>query len=380
VEPETASYSLRRLGILMQPEQNNPAESWGVLNPGSARTASGDLLLYPRVVSEGNYSRIEIARVDPSEGSFASVERRGFALEPREAYEFDHRAGGGVEDPRVTFIAQLDLYVMTYVALGRLGPRVALAVSDDGWQWRRLGLLRFAADAGVDLNRCGNKDSAIFPDVVKDREGRDAFAILHRPQYLMFNEDGTVHRVLPTGVTDDRGSIWISYISAARAHEDAANLAEAHDTALLATPEQDWECLKIGAGTPPILLPEGWLIFYHGVSGQEPRPGQERNDVCYQAGAMLLDRDDPRKILYRSSKPVLSPEHELERIGVVPNVVFPTAVDVQGRTVNVFYGAADARIGVATTELPSAPLIAPSSPPSKSPDPPTASPALSRRP
>jgi predicted GH43/DUF377 family glycosyl hydrolase len=354
---------LRRLGILMEPDPFNPQEAWGVLNPASARDREGELLLYARAVGEGNYSRIEIVRVDFSEGRPASVKREGLALEPSEPYERDHRAHGGVEDPRVTFVSKLDAYVMTYVALGRFGPRIALAISKDGRSWRRLGCIRFAADMGINMGRCGNKDAALFPSTVKDREGHEAFAILHRPTYLIHNDDGTVHRMLPSGVEDGRESIWISYVSVDRVEEDIRKLTHVHDSGLLAAPQASWESLKIGAGTPPMLIEDGWLFFYHGVSGREPSAGEARKDVCYRAGLMILDPSDLHRVLYRSAEPVLSPEHVSETAGIVPNVVFPTAIDVQGQTLFIFYGAADTKIGVATTTLKSRILIPPSAPP-----------------
>jgi len=111
-------FELQRAGIIMEPEPGNGAEAWGVLNPAGARTRDGRLLLYPRAVGEGNYSRIEIAPVGFSDGKPATIERAGFALEPNEVYEVDRRAHGGVEDPRVTYVTRYNLYVMAYVRSG----------------------------------------------------------------------------------------------------------------------------------------------------------------------------------------------------------------------------------------------------------------------
>src|SRR5579872_3083094 len=102
--PREAPFQLRRLGLIMQPEPDDPAEAWGVLNPASARK-DGELFLFPRIVAEGNYSRIGIARVIfDSNGDPTGVERLGFALEPETEYERHERHGGGVEDPRVTWV------------------------------------------------------------------------------------------------------------------------------------------------------------------------------------------------------------------------------------------------------------------------------------
>jgi predicted GH43/DUF377 family glycosyl hydrolase len=121
---------------------------------------------------------------------------------------------------------------------------------------------------------------------------------------------------------------------------------------LLATPAQPWEETKIGAGTPPVRTPNGWLMIYHGVAGPILENVDHQPHVRYSAGAMLLDIDDPRTIVYRSTTPILAPEAAEERSGIVPNVVFPTGIDVRenGRA-DVYYGMADAAIGVARLEI-----------------------------
>jgi len=358
----TDQFTLNRLGVIMEPSRGQKEEAWGVLNPASARTADGRLLLFPRAVAEGNYSRIERVEVVWADGAPAGVERQGFALEPEAPYEHDLRSQAGVEDPRVTFVRPLDRYVMAYVALGRVGPRVALAISGDAISWQRLGLLRFRTEVGVDFSEYGNKDAMFFPQPVSGPGGKPALAILHRPTYLIAHRDGTVERRIPPGVEDARGSIWISYVDLAEASADPGNLTRTYHSCLLATPEYEWEALKIGGGVPPILCEAGWVFFYHGVAGKENIGGGNQKDVCYQAGVMLLDRDDPRRVIFRSPDPVLSPAHQTEQQGAVPDVVFPTAVDVDGQRLWVFYGAADSRIAVATTMLETEVLLAPSAP------------------
>src|SRR4249920_1343718 len=125
-----SEFSLQRLGILMEPEPGNPQEIEGVLNPAAARGPDGELYLFPRLVAQGNYSRIGIARVRFNEaGDPAGVERLGIALEPEADYELRQDGTGGCEDPRITFIEPLRRYVMSYTAHSRNGPRVALAIS-----------------------------------------------------------------------------------------------------------------------------------------------------------------------------------------------------------------------------------------------------------
>ena len=127
----TSSLKLKRLGIIMEPQPGNPQEVEGVLNPAAVRGPDGDLYLFPRLTAKGNYSRIGIARVRfNADGEPAGVERLGIALEPEAAYE-KRPDGGGCEDPRITFVEPLQRYVMTYTALSRRGPRIAIAISDD---------------------------------------------------------------------------------------------------------------------------------------------------------------------------------------------------------------------------------------------------------
>src|SRR5919202_1077501 len=176
---DAVPFTVQRLGVVMEPQPGAAEEAWGVLNPGAARGPDGALYLFPRLVAERNYSPIGLARVRfDAHGIPTGVERLGIVLEPQEPYELNALTGGGVEDPRVTLVQPLHLYVMAYTALGPAGPRVALATSPDLFHWTRLGLLRFAPEGRFDLNAYANKDAAFFPDVVADPHGHPALAVL----------------------------------------------------------------------------------------------------------------------------------------------------------------------------------------------------------
>lgn len=350
---QQAPFQLHRIGPVMDPDPNNPFEAWGVLNPASARL-DGQLYLFPREVAEGNYSRIGMARVHfDNNGNPTGVERLGPVLEPEEPYERAERSHGGVEDPRVTWVEPLGCWVMAYVGLSNFGPRIALAVSHDLFHWERLGLLEYELTCSVDFNLYGNKDGMLFPDVVLDPRGKPALAVLHRPTYLLHHSDGTITLEVPCDLEDERESIWIAYISLEDAKRDIRMLTRVYDNTLLAAPGDTWEGLKIGGGTPPIRTPHGWLTFYHGVTGTYSLDPGVPKHVCYSAGALVLDERRPNHVIYRSPHPVLEPEEQHEQQGIVPNVVFPTAVDVRdnGR-LDVYYGAADSSIAVATTSIP----------------------------
>ena len=109
----------------------------------------------------------------------------------------------------------------------------------------------------------------------------------------------------------------------------------------------EWWCaLKIGAGPVPIELDDGWLVFIHGVN-------RTCNGYVYSIGAIILDKDDPSKVLYRCKNFLMTPEESYETVGFVPNVIFPTCTLVDGPTgrIAIYYGAADSYTGLAFTTV-----------------------------
>lgn len=340
---------MRRLGVVMTPLQGEQIEEGGVLNPASGRTPDGRLHLLPRLVTKENVSRVGLAEVEFDDaGVPRSVSRKGVVLAPDAGFERGAN-NAGVEDPRVTWLEALGLHVMAYVAYGPLGPRVALAISADLTTWRRLGPVHFCyePELDADLNLYANKDAVLFPEPVPGPDGRPAIAMLHRPMWdLGLIRSGEMNQ-LPAGLTDDRPGIWISYVSLESALQDPANIVCLRGHRLVALSEYDFESLKIGAGPPPIRVPEGWLLIHHGVAGEQAEGWELAQQVSYAAGAMLLDAADPSRVLDRTAEPILTPDTPEERHGTVSNVVFPTAIEPVDGTHYVFYGMADARIGVA---------------------------------
>jgi predicted GH43/DUF377 family glycosyl hydrolase len=245
----------------------------------------------------------------------------------------------------VTYLAAWGLYVMTYTAFGEGGPRIATAVSHDLRHWQRTGLLRFAPLGGLDLATVDNKDALLFPEPVRAPDGRRALALIHRPTFRVPPHEGG--RVRPA---DLRPSMWLSYAPLDEITTGRSVVFGQHH--LLAGPQQGWERLKVGGGTPPVRLSDGWLVLYHGVSERSRTEGGQQRGVRYSAGALLLDGHDPRRVLYRSAQSILSPQVAAERVGVVPQVVFPTGLDARADdTLDIYYGMADSRIGVARAEL-----------------------------
>ncbi len=344
----TVPYTLTRVGVVMTPEDGNPYEVEGVLNPASGRGPDGEVYLLPRLVAAGNVSRIGLARVIVVDGVPVGVEREGIVLAPDRQWE---RGVGnaGVEDPRITWIAELELFVMTYVAYGPLGPRTALAVSTDLREWRRLGPVMFAFDDALDtdLNLFHNKDAVFFPEPVLAPDGVRSFAVLHRPMWDLSETKADQGVLLPAGITDPRQSIWISYVPVEAVMQDLSALVLWNQHRFLAGPEYPFEVTKIGGGPAPVRVPEGWLLLHHGVTGRIEKAFDHQQNVHYAAGALILDADDPSIVLARTAVPLLQAETEDERGGIVPNVVFPTAIEEIEGVRYVFYGMADSKIGVA---------------------------------
>jgi predicted GH43/DUF377 family glycosyl hydrolase len=342
-------YRLDRLGVVMAPLPGEKFEAEGVLNPASARGTDGELYLFPRLVAKGNFSRIGRARVTfDKDGKPSGVERLGVVLEPDEAWE-KNAITAGVEDPRITFVESLGVYVMAYSAYGPLGPRIGLAVSRDLEKWERLGPASFDYEPSLrtDLNLYPNKDAMLFPEPVRGPDGKPAYALLHRPMWDLSWMSQIGGLSLPDGVSDPRQSIWVSFAPADGVRSDLRALTRFGQHRQVAQPQQPWEATKIGGGTPPIRIPEGWLIVYHGVTAPaDPHPGAQV-PVCYVAAAMVLDPEDVSRVVSRSQVPLLEPDEE-EREGIVPNVVFPTAIDPRSDGgADVYYGMADSRIGAA---------------------------------
>jgi predicted GH43/DUF377 family glycosyl hydrolase len=193
--------------------------------------------------------------------------------------------------------------------------------------WQRLGLVDFLPEQASDLNTYDHKDAGLFPEPVTRADGHLMLAMLHRPMYQALPDlENEIRLPAPVEIQDKRQCIWISYCDLEAAQQDITALRQWTGHQQLAAPIAERERLKIGAGTPPVLTHLGWLLLYHGVSRDESKEiGKDgkQGQLYYCAGAMILDREDPRRIRYRSPTPILAPESATERIGAVRNVGFP---------------------------------------------------------
>ena len=340
---------MQRLGTILEPN-GDPQEMEGVLNPACARTREGALLIYPRDVAQGNISRVGCVRANDRVGNI-HYERLGFALEPHADYEVRANPGYGCEDPRVTFIEVLDQYVMAYTAFGPAGPRIAIALSSDAQRWERLGLLEF--------NRPGmhvgdDKDAAFFPEPVVSPGGVLSLAFYHRPMLHLSAVDGRAAiPMIEKMPFADRESIRMGYIPLEPVLRDRSKMTDVAESMLVMSPDGQWGSLKLGCGTPPVRIAEGWMSLFHAVdvldvSAQKPK-------FRYSAGIMIHDGQHPEIIRYRSPQPVLTPQTGEEIKGIVDNVVFPTGIDprpdIGERVFDIYYGMADYKIGGARMTL-----------------------------
>lgn len=206
----------------------------------------------------------------------------------------------GVEDPRVTVIG--DTCVMTYTAFAHT-PQIGITtikvkdLLNRKWLWGER-IYPFPGET--------NKNAALFPKKIDNK-------------YVMF------HRIDP--------NLCIAY---------SHDMKSWFDSKIVMSPRIDmWDCVKVGIAGPPIEIDEGWLQIYHGVD----------ENLVYRLGALLLDRDDPTKIIYRSVDPILEPSTEYERQGLVPNVVFSCGAVKRGDYIQVSYGASDSVIAISEFAL-----------------------------
>jgi beta-1,4-mannooligosaccharide/beta-1,4-mannosyl-N-acetylglucosamine phosphorylase len=213
---------------------------------------------------------------------------------------FDH-----AYDPRVTWLE--DRYYVTWCT-GYHGPTIGLAETDDFRTFRQRDTLLLPF----------NRNGVLFP-----RRIGGVYALLSRP-----SDNG--HTPF--------GDIFYS---------ESPDLTHWGRHRHVMSPRAwSWDSTKIGAGPAPIETPEGWLLVYHGVL-------TSCNGFVYAMGAALLDLDRPWLVIGRNPEYLLSPERSYERVGDVPNVVFPggVLVDRGADRVTIYYGAADTVVGMAHGHL-----------------------------
>jgi len=326
------------LNPILSPSGANGWENRCVLNPAVIYDESrGKFVMLYRAAGDDQRHQIVFGLAESDDG--VHFERMSDLPVFQPAH--DEPEGGCVEDPRLTRLG--DLYYMTYAARayapgqywlepyvegvskapmyldetdvrGEILPTFAkdnitvsyLAVTKDFRTYKKLGRI---TESCVD-----DRDVVLFPETVGGK-----YVFLTRPK---FKDVPNVK--MP--------SIWISL------RED---LMEYEKPELLITGEQWWETQRIGAGTVPILTKYGWFFLYHGVDDKG----------IYRVGALILDKNDPKKVIARTKNYIMEPDQPFELEGIYNGCVFPTGTVVKDGVLYVYYGCADKHIGLATANF-----------------------------
>lgn len=311
---------------ILRPTGKGYWEKVAVLNPG-AWYENGIVYLLYRASGEFDDYRIYFGLAISKDGfNFERVSDEPVLKPSKKGFD-----AGCVEDPRIVKFG--NMFYVTYAcrayppgAFFNKGKRPdypkgasrslienlsrsGLLISKDLHKFKRLG--------PITRDDIDDRDVVLFPEKIGNK-----YVMLHRPQEQLGKGYGGC----------DKPSIWLMY---------SDDLLHWTDDYLLAEPEYDWEEAKIGAGPPPLKTDKGWLVIYHGVD----------NKNIYRVGVMMLDLNNPKKIIARSPYFIMEPEAEFEKVGFVPNVVFPCGNVVIGDTLFVYYGGADMVCCVATIEL-----------------------------
>jgi beta-1,4-mannooligosaccharide/beta-1,4-mannosyl-N-acetylglucosamine phosphorylase len=288
------------------------ADVTSVFNPGAA-LENGRTLLMLRVQSRGRRTALVMARSDDGarfEVSHSPVRFRGIE---RVAETLHH-----VYDPRLTFLD--GAWHVMFAADTDSGCKLGVARTSDFERFDFLGL-----GAHEDI-----RNGVLFPERIGGR-----YARLDRP-----------NRPQSGGDPASGEEIWLS------TSDDLVDWTP--ERPVLSGRRRSWD-ERIGSGPPPVKTERGWLHIYHGVATHFASVS------IYQAGVVLLDLDDPSRVVARGRNNILEPREPYEQVGQVPNVVFPSGMvverfDARGfarpdSPVRVYYGAADTCVGLATTTV-----------------------------
>lgn len=326
-----------------------PAQPWGMdeqRNPGVVFDGRHFHMLFTASTDIRKGGDMVLGYARSGDGINFEISAEPFIKPSTDFNDFDY---GSVEDSRITELE--GKYYIAYAgrsqkmdkfAAGerRLGPegnrnptwtenfrRVGLAVTED---WRSVEKL-----GPVSSEHMSDANVALFPEKINGK-----YAYLHRPTpcipwtmvlkcspacvWIVFAD------TLGEWSTNRREMPWDM--------RDGIDLPDSH---LLIKPEYKWEELKIGGSGVPIPTDDGWLTFYHAVD----RAG------IYRVGLMLLDRDNPCKVIARSDRPIMEPEKSYEITGRYPKCIFPCANVVVDDSIFMYYGAVDIYSCLATLKL-----------------------------
>lgn len=276
-------------------------ERLGVFNPAVIEHNNKTYMIY-RAYGTDHISRFGLAISDDG------VNFQTFDLPIVDALPDDPYERLGIEDPRVVFID--GYYYITYTMASVYSVfhkgHSAQSLNTPGVSWRVRSAVMRTKDF-IQFERLNHlfktidtKNSILFPRKINNKF------------YLL-------HRINP--------NIYL---------DSATRLDEFTGGVQILEPKSGWEELKVGGACPPIETKDGWLVTYHGVS----------RDLVYSIGVILLDLNNPHKVLKRSSRPFLTPQETWEKDGYIKNVVFLTSCIEKGDLLYFYYGAADRAVGL----------------------------------
>jgi predicted GH43/DUF377 family glycosyl hydrolase len=314
---------------IISADSSNEWEAQATFNPAAVQMDDKIHLLYRAISNAGrsvvghavsndgyNFKRRATPAYVPTtqeEGIGVPYDKKTLTYSSPYAYGID-----GAEDPRATIFE--DRLYMFYAAFNGYDQARTAGVSIDlddfkegrFFKWDKRILLTPPPTAWG----TGGKNAALMPGKKDDN-------------YVIF------HRVWP--------DICIDYTKKERlsSYQKSDRWLESVDR--IKPRPAYWDSGKIAVGAPPIEVDDGWLLIYTGVS-------QQTHDG-YKAGAMILDKNDLSRVLYRTKRPILDPRAWYEREGLVNNVVYPCGAVIKDGTLLVYYGGADTHVCVATAPL-----------------------------
>lgn len=294
---------------ILSPE-DMPERCCALYNSGVVKTPEGEYIMASRFEYPHKKQCVWVSRSrdgihfvpDPEPVKFTCRE------EDRAEYEETVYIGGPLigswYDPRINPVD--GEYYITYCVGGDYNCRIAIGKTTD---FKTIEHVSFPLHS---LNR----NAVLFPEKIGGE-----YWMLHRPQNT---------------ASTNNGAIWIA---------SSPDLEYWGHCKIVAKPQQYWENTKIGPAAPPVKTDKGWLCVYHGVFPHS-------NGVNYSGGVMLLDLEQPWKVIGRCAYPILYVQETYEMIGQVPDVVFPGAlVPEPDGSAKLYYGAADYVQCVATVQM-----------------------------
>ena len=313
LDPEKVSFPILKRSPsnpLLASRWDHPWERLGVYNPGVLQDGDRLHVVY-RGQDDTGTSFMGLATFSAETTKLISREPEPI-YSPREAFEQKAFPTGnsGCEDPRLTLMGER--VFMHYTAYrGDSPPRVALtSISLQDFRAKRWSV--WTKPILISPPGVADKDACLFPEKI-------------RGQFV------TIHRIEPDIVFDFRPELDFDGTSKWLKSE-----------AMIPPRKDSWEGIKIGANAPPLKTQDGWLLLYHGVGS---------HDRHYRLGALLLDSQEPSRIIGRTLDPILEPEETYERFGQIRNVVFPCGMGLWKDRLHIFYGGADSCACLASGSL-----------------------------